>query len=92
MRQDAVMQQVFSIVNNMLKKSRTTKKKRLYVRTYIVMPLSQRSGILEWCSDTIPLTGYLVGTSNRPGAHQRLRPDDYAPAVCREKMQAVAKS
>lgn len=92
MRQDAVMQQVFGIVNNMLKKSKTTKKKRLYVRTYIVTPLSQRSGILEWCSDTIPITGYLVGTPNRPGAHQRLRPEDYTPAECREKLGAVAKS
>lgn len=42
LRQDAVMQQVFSIMNDMLTQSTVTKKDRLHVRTYIIVPLSQR--------------------------------------------------
>lgn len=42
LRQDAVMQQVFNIMNNMLTQSKVTKKDRLHVRTYIIVPLSQR--------------------------------------------------
>lgn len=87
MRQDAVMQQVFNIMNDMLGKSKETKKDRLNVRTYTVVPLSQRSGILEWCVNTIPLTEYLVGNGrNNFGAHQRYRPKDHPPALCRNKM------
>lgn len=41
-RQDAVMQQVFNVMNNMLKQSKVTKKDRLHVRTYVIVPLSQR--------------------------------------------------
>lgn len=42
MRQDAVMQQVFNIMNDMLTQSKVTKKDRLHVRTYVIVPLSQR--------------------------------------------------
>lgn len=92
MRQDAVMQQVFSMVNDMLNRSKTTKKRRLYVRTYIVMPLSQRSGILEWCTDTMAIGGWLIGAPNRPGAHQRLRPNDYDPVHCRKLLADIPAS
>lgn len=47
LRQDSVMQQVFCIMNNLLSESKMTKKDRLYIRTYTIVPLSQRSGILE---------------------------------------------
>lgn len=41
------------------------------------MPLSQRSGVLEWCTNTISLSQYLTYTSNaHPGAHKRFRPND----------------
>lgn len=86
LRQDAVMQQVFNIMNDLLNSSQITKKNRLNVRTYIVVPLSQRSGILEWCVNTIPLNEYLVGSRNRLGAHQRYHPKDMTPLECRKAM------
>ncbi|XP_055323121.1 serine/threonine-protein kinase ATM isoform X2 [Sitodiplosis mosellana] len=89
LRQDAVMQQVFTIMNDMLSQSRVTKKDRLHVRTYIIVPLSQRSGILEWCENTMPLTDYLVGSSSRKGAHERFRPQDWSPKVCRKQMSQI---
>ena len=44
LRQDAVMQQVFGLMNTLLTKDPNTKKRRLNVRQYKVVPLSQRSG------------------------------------------------
>lgn len=81
MRQDAIMQQVFTILNNMLQNSKETR--RLKIKTYKVVPLSQRSGILEWCSNTIPLNNYLVG-SKGTGAHERYHPTDMTPYQCRQ--------
>ncbi|XP_031619505.1 serine/threonine-protein kinase ATM [Contarinia nasturtii] len=86
LRQDAVMQQVFNIMNDMLNQSKITNKDRLHVRTYIIVPLSQRSGILEWCENTMPLTDYLVGNSKSKGAHERFRPNDWTPKECRAKL------
>lgn len=89
-RQDAVMQQVFTVMNDMLSQSKVTKKLRLNVRTYLVVPLSQRSGILEWCENTLPLTDYLVGNPHlKNGAHERYYPGDKTPAQCRAEMSEV---
>lgn len=85
LRQDAVMQQVFTIMNNMLQNNKITMKEKLKVKTYKVVPLSQRSGIVEWCSNTLPLAEYLIGTgTNNGGAHQRYRPQDLKVSKCRE--------
>lgn len=43
MRQDAVMQQVFNVVNQLLKQNKETKKRHACVRTYKVVPLSRVS-------------------------------------------------
>lgn len=89
MRQDAVMQQIFTIMNNMLKNNKITMKEKLKVKTYKVVPLSQRSGVLEWCANTIPLADYLTGPPGNKlngGAHHRYRPHDLLAYKCREKM------
>lgn len=84
LRQDAIMQQVFTILNEMLATNRDTQKARLSVKTYRVVPLTQRSGILEWCANTLPLAVYLVGTPKQLGAHERFHPDDLKPNYCRK--------
>lgn len=91
LRQDAVMQQVFTIMNTLLQENKETRSAKLQIRTYKVVPLSQRSGVLEWCTNTIPLSTYLVGTHGVPGAHEKYRPNDYPPSVCRVKLDDVAK-
>jgi len=48
-----------------------------------VVPLSQRSGILEWCEGTVPMGEYLIGAN---GAHQRYRPHDWKALDCRRAM------
>ncbi|XP_043247163.1 serine-protein kinase ATM-like [Amphibalanus amphitrite] len=89
LRQDAVMQQVFSVLNLLLAESAAPDQPPLTIRTYKVVPLSQRSGLIEWCVDTQPLADYLA--DKRGGAHVRYRPDDMTPAEARRAMQTVAK-
>ncbi|CAK1549906.1 unnamed protein product [Leptosia nina] len=81
LRQDAVMQQVFTIVNTLLEKNPVTYHNKLLIRTYKVVPMSRRSGVLEWCAGTMPLGTYLVH------AHTRYRPQDITPSVARNKMK-----
>ncbi|XP_063405374.1 serine-protein kinase ATM-like [Mytilus trossulus] len=95
LRQDAVMQQVFGMVNNLLQKNSETRKRQLHVRQYKVVPLSQMSGLLEWCEGTMPIGEYLVASSpgdEKPGAHYRYRPDDYPAIDCRRHMGGVHAS
>jgi len=87
LRQDAVMQQVFGVVNKLLMDNTETKSLNLTMRTYKVVPLSQKSGLLQWCDGTIPLGNYLVnGQGGISGAHQRYYPRDLTARECREKL------
>ncbi|XP_059502620.1 serine-protein kinase ATM isoform X2 [Stegostoma tigrinum] len=89
LRQDAVMQQVFQMCNALLQKNADTRKRKLTIRTYKVIPLSQRSGILEWCTGTVPIGEYLVNPNE--GAHKRYRPKDWSSLDCRKRMSEAQK-
>uniref|UniRef100_A0A8D2ZRU2 Serine-protein kinase ATM n=1 Tax=Scophthalmus maximus TaxID=52904 RepID=A0A8D2ZRU2_SCOMX len=78
LRQDAVMQQVFSMCSMLLQRNRT-----------LVVPFSQRSGVLEWCSGTVPIGEFLADPSK--GAHKRFRPRDWTNLSCRKKMMDAHK-
>lgn len=84
LRQDAVMQQVFGVMNKLLQVEPMTKARRLHIRTYKVIPLSQRTGLIEWVENTQTFGDYLVGGNG--GAHVRYRPNDYKPMECRRLM------
>ncbi|XP_013106382.2 serine/threonine-protein kinase ATM [Stomoxys calcitrans] len=86
LRQDAVMQQVFCMINNLLKQEPEAVQRKLLIRTYKVVPLSTRSGILEWCQNTVPLGVYLMG------AHQKYRPNDFPVSRCRKMAMDNLKS
>ncbi|XP_070172770.1 serine-protein kinase ATM [Polyergus mexicanus] len=91
LRQDAVMQQVFTVMNTLLRTCKETKRRNLRIRTYKVVPLTQRSGVLEWCDNTVPITATLVGSSNAIGIHKRYYPRDLTAEVARNKMKDVAQ-
>ncbi|NWQ76792.1 ATM kinase, partial [Columbina picui] len=84
LRQDAVMQQVFQMCNTLLQQNTETRKRKLTIRRYKVVPLSQRSGVLEWCSGTTPIGEFLVNIEE--GAHKRYRPKDYSSYQCQKIM------
>ena len=56
LRGDAVMQQVFSLVNVLLRRDPSTRQRGLCMRTYRVVPIAPTAGVLQWVDDTSPLT------------------------------------
>ncbi|KAI1620071.1 ataxia telangectasia mutated family protein [Exophiala viscosa] len=78
LRQDAIMEQVFQQVSDLLKDHRATRQRNLGIRTYKVIPLTTNTGIIEFVKDTIPLHDYLLP------AHARYFPKDFKPAKCRK--------
>ncbi|KAG7226115.1 hypothetical protein INR49_018726 [Caranx melampygus] len=89
LRQDAVMQQVFSMCSMLLQRNTDTRKRKLNIRRYKVVPFSQRSGVLEWCSGTVPIGEFLVDPNK--GAHRRFRPQDWTNVSCRKKMMEAQR-
>lgn len=54
LRQDAVLSKIFSILNVLLRKDLETRKRNISIRTYKVLPLAPRAGLLEWVDNTAP--------------------------------------
>ncbi|XP_023004525.1 serine/threonine-protein kinase ATM isoform X2 [Cucurbita maxima] len=86
LRQDAVMEQFFGLVNTFLQNHRDTKRRRLGIRTYKVVPFTPSAGVLEWVDGTIPLGEYLIGSTRNGGAHGRYRIGDWSFLECRDYM------
>lgn len=83
LRQDAIMEQVFAAVSSLLKQHRTTRQRNLGIRTYKVMPLTARSGLMEFVANTEPLHEWLMP------AHERYNPNDMKPSRCRKFINDV---
>jgi hypothetical protein len=82
LRNDAVLQQLFSLVDSISSSGR--------LRSYKVVPISACAGIAEWVNGTITIGNYLVGYPNEStGAHCRYRPDDFKPAEMKNFMVQV---
>ncbi|XP_057952318.1 serine/threonine-protein kinase ATM [Malania oleifera] len=86
LRQDAVMEQFFGLVNTFLQNHRDTWKRRLGIRTYKVVPFTPSAGVLEWVDGTLPLGEYLIGSMRNGGAHGRYGKEDWSFLKCREHM------
>ncbi|KAM5467426.1 Serine/threonine-protein kinase tel1 [Microsporum audouinii] len=78
LRQDAIMEQTFEQVSDLLQDHRDTQQRKLGIRTYKVLPLASNSGIIEFVQNTMPLNDYLLP------AHQRHFPKDFKPNQCRK--------
>jgi ataxia telangiectasia mutated family protein len=71
LRQDAVMQQFFGVINSFLDDKQKTRKRGLRMRTYNVVPLSPYEGLVQFVENTIPLTDYLTGGGGGGGGALR---------------------
>lgn len=69
LRQDATMEQLFKLVNELLSVHRETSTRQLHIRTYNVVPLTPGVGLVEWVINTTSLAECLV--SDYTGAHAR---------------------
>jgi ataxia telangiectasia mutated family protein len=76
------MEQVFDQVSRLLKNHTATRIRNLGIRTYKVLPLSTRSGLMEFVQNTIPLHLWVMP------AHERYYPSDYKPERCRKEIGA----
>ncbi|KAK4049560.1 Serine/threonine-protein kinase tel1 [Microbotryomycetes sp. JL201] len=55
MRQDAVMQQLFQLVNDFLSQDARTRRRKLHLRCYKIVPMQKATGVLEFVTNTKPL-------------------------------------
>jgi len=87
-RQDAVMQQLFRLLNEIFLENPRARQANLSLRTFQVVPLSPCAGVMEWVVDTVTLGEMLTG-NNIPaeGAHARYRSQDWPHHACRRHMQ-----
>ncbi|GMH31457.1 hypothetical protein Nepgr_033300 [Nepenthes gracilis] len=86
LRQDAVMEQFFGLVNTFLQNHQDTWKRKLGVRTYKVVPFTPSAGVIEWVDGTLPLGEYLIGSTRNGGAHGQYGVGDWSFLKCREHM------
>ncbi|KAJ1799720.1 hypothetical protein LPJ59_001632 [Coemansia sp. RSA 2399] len=81
MRQDAIIEQLFQVINMCMSSSKrkapeltssssSSSSSGLRVRTYQVVPLTKRCGVLQWVDDTVPLGDWFreKEAKYRPGA------------------------
>eukprot|EP00958_Prasinococcus_capsulatus_P000238 scaffold18_cov401-Prasinococcus_capsulatus_cf.AAC.18 len=85
LRQDAVMQQLFGLVNKLLQQNPRTRTRNLQVGTYKVIPFTPDAGLVEWVDNTTTLYQYLA--PEKTGAHARFRPRDWSFKKCQEHMR-----
>ena len=85
-RQDAALQEVFSLVNTLLHQDPQTRQRSLKLRTYRIVPLAPTAALLQWVDNSMPLMTYLCGSR---GAHERYRPRDLKFAEARRLMEAA---
>ncbi|XP_048138242.1 serine/threonine-protein kinase ATM isoform X3 [Rhodamnia argentea] len=83
---ELVMEQFFGLVNTFLHNHRDTRKRRLGVRTYKVIPFTPSAGVLEWVNGTLPLGEYLIGSMRNGGAHGQYGRGDWSFQKCRVHM------
>jgi hypothetical protein len=87
LRQDAVMQQFFRTVNHLIYCNNVNNTNKLnLIRTYKIVPLSQKSGVLEWCENTLTLGDWLIGKNQDGGAHKKYEPNDWKFDECKRKL------
>ncbi|KAJ8117825.1 hypothetical protein OPT61_g1067 [Boeremia exigua] len=82
LRQDAIMEQVFDQVSRLLKNHTATRIRNIGIRTYKVLPLSTRSGLMEFVPNTLPLHSWVMP------AHEKYYPNDYKSDRCRKEIGA----
>ncbi|KAJ7281510.1 hypothetical protein C8J57DRAFT_1559254 [Mycena rebaudengoi] len=78
LRQDAVMEQVFDLVNTVLQGDRETERRSLRARSYKIIPLGSQAGVMQFVDNTQCLLAWLNY------GHRKYRPDDWLPDDARK--------
>jgi serine/threonine-protein kinase ATR len=67
LRKDQRLMEFNGVINRALKRDAEASKRRLYIKTYAVTPLSEESGILEWVEGIKPIRDILLQLYMRKG-------------------------
>ena len=59
------MEQVFEMSNKLLTRDRKTRERNLRFRTYVVIPLAKKTGIMEFVGDSQAIGEWLKPAHNR---------------------------
>eukprot|EP00804_Cyclotella_cryptica_P000562 CCRYP_009970-RE/>CCRYP_009970-RE protein AED:0.07 eAED:0.07 QI:22/1/1/1/1/0.88/9/1092/3640 len=84
MRQDAIMQQVFGTMNNLLKREDVRGAESFHIITYGITPLSPTAGVLEWVNDTDSFGTFMTGSSKNVGALSKYYPGEWGNSACQK--------
>eukprot|EP01104_Vermistella_antarctica_P000609 TRINITY_DN10760_c0_g1_i1.p1 TRINITY_DN10760_c0_g1~~TRINITY_DN10760_c0_g1_i1.p1 ORF type:complete len:903 (-),score=131.03 TRINITY_DN10760_c0_g1_i1:243-2702(-) len=60
LRKDARLMESTSLINKLLKRDQTSRRRNLRIRTYAVVPLNEECGLLEWVQNTSALRHLLI--------------------------------
>ena len=86
LRKDAVIQQGFGLINQLLAQDAWFVEKGVGIRTYKIIPLSQSSGLISFCEGTMSFAEYLI---YKNGAHLRYYPNDFLSQSCEYEMKSA---
>lgn len=67
LRKDQRLMEFNGIINRALKRDAESSKRRLYIKTYAVTPLSEESGTIEWVEGIKPIRDILLNNYARKG-------------------------
>lgn len=67
LRKDQRLMEFNGIINRALKRDAESSKRRLYIKTYAVTPLSEESGTIEWVEGIKPIRDILLNLYGRRG-------------------------
>ena len=67
LRKDQRLMEFNGIINRALKRDAESSKRRLYIKTYAVTPLSEDSGTIEWVEGIKPMRDILLSIYSRKG-------------------------
>ncbi|KAK6051263.1 phosphatidylinositol 3- and 4-kinase, partial [Cooperia oncophora] len=87
-RQDSLVEQLFSVVNGILNRGEPS----AFLRTYKVVPLDSKCGIIEFCQGTVSLKELLCGTDLVSGLHLKEEPFDRKALQVRTMLKDAAKT
>lgn len=71
-RQDAIMEQLFGLVNHILRRDPEAQRRMLAIRTYVIVPVTTFHGLIEVVENALPLSKYLFADPVA-SAHSRYR-------------------
>ncbi|CAG9094608.1 unnamed protein product [Plutella xylostella] len=69
LRKDYRLMEFNAVVNRFLQDAPDTRKRRLYIRTYSVLPLNEECGLIEWVPNLVGLRPILMHIYKQKGIH-----------------------